>query len=90
MARRLGQAYGKYYQAVGENNFRYEPGGGNNQLVLLQETSSINVLGEFYRQLPMVLKDTRFEENLKHMSVRKGKLHFEIHYKYMLVVRQIY
>ena len=50
-------------------------GGGNGQFVLLQGAISGNLLGTFYRQLPLGLKDTRFGLNLKHISVIRGGLH---------------
>ena len=52
------------------------PGGGNGQFIIVQETSSGNLLGEFYRKLPMGLMETIFGEQLKHLSVRRGELNY--------------
>ena len=46
--------------------------GGKIQFALLRGTSSGNVLGEFYRQLPLGLRDTRFGGNLKNLYIRRG------------------
>ena len=46
-------------QAVGEKNCFEKSGGGNDQCVLLQGTSSGNLLGALYRQLSLGLKYTR-------------------------------
>ena len=50
--------------------------GGNRQCVILQRTSSENVLGKFYRNLPMGLKDTRFGGKLKHLLLRSGNIQY--------------
>ena len=46
---------------------------------------SVNVLGEFYPQLPMGRNNTRFGVEIKHLLVRSG----ELHYIDMFVGRQI-
>ena len=47
-------------QAVGEKNCFEKSGGGNYQCVLLQGTSSGNLLGGFYWKLPLGLKGPSF------------------------------
>ena len=49
-------------------------GGRNGQFVILQGTSSGNVLDALYWQLPMGLKQTRFGGQLNNISVRKGNI----------------
>ena len=51
-------------------------GGGNDYFVILQRTSSGNLLGAFYRHLTMRLNNTRFGGKLKHLSLRRGKLQY--------------
>ena len=73
----LVQADGKMNQLVGDKNFLDTLVGRvlNGQFVPLQGTSSGNLLGEFYRHIPLGLKDTRFGYNLNNMSLIRGKLH---------------
>ena len=66
----------KTNEAVGmKNRIDKSGGGGNTQFVLLQGTSSGNILGPFYQKLPIGLKDTSFGDNQKHLSVKRGELH---------------
>ena len=48
------------YISVGEKNSFDKLGRGGGQSVFLQGTDSVNVLGAFYRYLPLGLKDTIF------------------------------
>ena len=61
MARRLGKTDGKNERSVNHEESCYiEWGEGNGRLKSSQGKSSGNVLGVFYRQLPMGRKDTSF------------------------------
>ena len=67
----------KTNQAVGEKNCLDKSGGGVNiQFVILEGKSSLNVLVEFYLQLPMGLKDTTFGRELKHLAIRRHELNY--------------
>ena len=61
--------------AVGDKNHHDKSvgGGGGSQFFPLQGASSGNLLGAFYLQFPMGLKETGLGENLKHISLRRRK-----------------
>ena len=61
-------------------------GGRNGQFVILQGTSSGNVLSALYWQLPMGLKGTRFGGQLNNISLRRVKINCTD----IFVGRQIY
>ena len=61
-------------------------GGRNGYFVLLQGTSSGNLLGALYRKLPMGLKEPSFGGQLKNISVIRGELNYIV----ISMVRHIY
>ena len=50
--------------------------GGNNYFVLLEDKSSVNILGSFYWQLPMGIKETSFGGKLQSLLVIRHKLNY--------------
>ena len=60
MARRLGKTDGKINEAVSMKNRVTLNGGGKRKVKSSQGKSSGNVLGVFYRMLPMGRKDASF------------------------------
>ena len=90
MARILGQAHKKEkINCLVRRIVLISLGGVNVLFILLKGTSSGNILGVLYQKVPIVLKDTRFGENLKHLSVRRVISHCEIHYTYMFLGKNI-
>ena len=81
---------GKTNQSVGDNNPLDKSGGRKLPVCHFTRTSSGNALGAFYWQLPIGLKDARYGENLNNLSIRRGELHFKVHYTDMFVGRYIY
>ena len=66
-------------QAVGDHIRIDNLGGRNGQFVLLQVTSSGNILGSFYWQLNMGLYYIIFGENLKHLLLIRFKIHYDLY-----------